>query len=176
MKIAVKLSIGLLALVIILWLSSMALPQKWHVEKSISINATPSKIYNLTTELKNWSKWSPWYDLDPKAKWNFSDSTFGVGAWYTWKSEQSNVGSGRLEIISAVENQSNQYTLVFDGMDKSMGGFILTPEGDNATKVTWTLDGENKGMAKWFGVLMDFFIGSDYEKGLNNIKREAESK
>lgn len=176
MKIAVKLSIGLLALVIILWLSSMALPQKWHVEKSISVNASPSKIYHLTTKLKNWSKWSPWYELDPKAEWTFSDSTFGVGAWYSWRSEQSNVGSGRLEIISAIENQSNQYTLVFDGMDKSIGGFILAPEGDNATKVTWTLDGENKGMAKWFGVLMGFFIGSDYEKGLNNIKRVAESK
>ncbi len=176
MKIAVKILVGLLALVVILWLSSMALPEKWHVERSISVNASPSKIYNLTTELKNWSKWSPWYNLDPNTKWTFSDSTYGVGAWYSWKSEQSNVGSGRLQIISAVENQSNQYTLEFEGMDASTAGFILTPEGDNATKVTWTLDGENKGMAKLFGVLMGFFVGSDYEKGLENIKRVAESK
>lgn len=61
-------------------------------------------------------------------------------------------------------------------MDKSVGGFILTPEGDNATKVTWTLDGENKGMAKRFGALIDFLVGNNYEKGLNNIKRVAESK
>ncbi len=176
MKIVVKVLAGLLALVIILWLSSMALPEKWHVERSISVNARPSKIYNLTTELKNWSKWSPWYNLDPKAKWIFSDSTYGVGAWYTWESEQRSVGKGRLEIISAIENQSNRYTLEFDGMDVSTAEFILTPEGDNATKVTWTLEGENKGIAKLFGVLMGFFVGSDYEKGLENIKRVAESK
>ena len=176
MKIAVKILIGLLALVVILWLSSMALPEKWHVERSISVNASPSKIYNLTTELKNWSEWSPWYNLDPKTKWTFSDSTFGVGAWYSWESEQRNVGKGRLEMISAIENQSNQYQQEIDGMGASIGGFILTPEGDNTTKVTWTLDGENKGMAKWFGVLMGFFVGSDYEKGLANIKQVAESK
>jgi hypothetical protein len=176
MKIAVKILIGLLALVVILWLSSMALPEKWHVERSISVNASPSKIYNLTTELKNWSEWSPWYNLDPKTKWTFSDSTFGVGAWYIWESEQRNVGKGRLEMISAIENQSNQYQQEIDGMGASIGGFILTPEGDNTTKVTWTLDGENKGMAKWFGLLMGFFVGSDYEKGLANIKQVAESK
>jgi hypothetical protein len=176
MKIAVKILIGLLALVVILWLSSMALPEKWHVERSISVNASPSKIYNLTTELKNWSEWSPWYNLDPKTKWTFSDSTFGVGAWYSWESEQRNVGKGRLEMISAIENQSNQYQQEIDGMGASIGGFILTPEGDNTTKVTWTLDGENKGMAKWFGLLMGFFVGSDYEKGLANIKQVAESK
>ncbi len=174
MKIAIKVLVGLLALVIILWLSSMALPEKWHVEKSISVNASPSKIYNLTSDFKNWSKWSPWYNLDPNAKWVFSDSTIGVGAWFSWESEQSNVGKGRLEMISAIENQSNQYQQEIDGMGASIGGFILTPEGDNTTKVTWTLDGENKGMAKWFGLLMGFFVGSDYEKGLANIKQVAE--
>jgi hypothetical protein len=61
-------------------------------------------------------------------------------------------------------------------MGASIGGFILTPEGDNTTKLTWTLDGENKGMAKGFGVLMGFFVGSDYEKGLAKIKQVAESK
>jgi hypothetical protein len=176
MKIATKVLVGLLALVVILWLSSMALPEKWHVEKSISVNASPSKIYNLTTDFKNWSKWSPWYNLDPNAKWVFSDSTIGVGAWFSWESEQRNVGKGRLEMISAIENQSNQYQQEIDGMGASIGGFILTPEGDNTTKVTWTLDGENKGMAKWFGLLMGFFVGSDYEKGLANIKQVAESK
>jgi hypothetical protein len=176
MKIAIKVLVGLLALVIILWLSSMALPEKWHVERSISVNASPSKIYNLTTDFKNWSKWSPWYNLDPNAKWIFSDSTFGVSAWYSWESEQSNLGKGRLEMISAIKNQSNQYKQEIDDMGSSIGGFTLTPEGDNTTKVTWTLDGENKGMAKLFGVLMGFFVGSDYEKGLANIKQVAESK
>lgn len=176
MKIAIKVLVGLLALVIILWLSSMALPEKWHVEKSISVNASPSKIYNLTTDFKNWSKWSPWYNLDPNTKWIFSHSTLGVGAWYSWESEQWDVGKGRLEMISAIENQSNQYQQEIDGMGKSIGAFILTPEGDNTTNVTWTLDGENKGMAKWFGLLMGFFVGSDYEKGLANIKQVAESK
>jgi len=133
-----------------LWLGSFELNEKWHYEKSISINATPDKIYKLTTDLKNWEKWSPWYGLDPNTKWTFSDTTFGVGAWYTWSSEKRKVGKGKITIIEAIENQSNKYRLEFDGMDASIAGFILEPEGDFSTKVTWTLDGENKGLNEEF--------------------------
>jgi|DEB19_MinimDraft_2_1074335.scaffolds.fasta_scaffold49989_1 hypothetical protein len=159
-----------------LWLGSFALNEKWHYEKSISINATPDKIYKLTTDLKNWEKWSPWYGLDPNTKWTFSDTTFGVGAWYTWSSEKRKVGKGKITIIEAIENQSNKYRLEFDGMDASIAGFILEPEGDFSTKVTWTLDGENKGMSKWFGLLIGVFMSEDYENGLENIKRNCEAK
>lgn len=176
MKILKTILAAIAIIVLALWLGSYALAEKWHFEKSISVNATPDKIYQLTTELKNWEKWSPWYGLDPNTKWKFSDSTFGVGAWYSWSSEESNVGKGKLTLTEAIENQSNKYILEFEGMDASTAGFILVPEGDNITKVTWTLDGENKGMAKWFGLLMGVFVGNDYEKGLENIKRICETK
>lgn len=176
MKILKIIIITIAIVFIALWLGSFALAEKWHFEKSISVQAPPAKIYELTTELKNWEKWSPWYGLDPKTKWVFSDSTFGVGAWYSWSSEESNVGKGKLTITEAIENQSNKYTLEFEGMDASTAGFILTPEGDNSTKVTWTLEGENKGINKWFGKLMGVFVGSDYQKGLDNIKKIAEAK
>jgi hypothetical protein len=176
MKLFKTILVAIAIIVLTLWLGSLTLSEKWHIEKSITVNATPEKIYQLTTELKNWEKWSPWYELDPNTKWTFSDSTFGVGAWYIWSSENSKVGKGKLTIIAAVENQSNQYLLEFEGMDASKAGFILTPEGDKTTKVTWTLDGENKGMAKWFGLLMGAFVGNDYEKGLANIKRYCETQ
>jgi carbon monoxide dehydrogenase subunit G len=161
---------------IALWLGSFGLNEKWHYEKSISINSTPDKIYQLTTDLKNWEKWSPWYGIDTNAKWTFSDTTFGVGAWYTWSSEVKKVGKGKITIIEVIENQSNKYKLEFDGMNASIAGFILEPEGDFSTKVTWTLDGENKGLSKWFGVLIGVFMSEDYENGLANIKRICETK
>jgi len=158
-----------------LWFGSFKLDEKWHYEKSISVNSTPDKIYQLTTDLKNWIKWSPWYDLDTNAKLTYSDTTFGVGAWYTWSSEKRNVGKGKITIIEAIDNQSNKYKLEFEGMDASIAGFILEPEGDFSTKVTWTLDGENNGMSKWFGVLIGIFMSNDYENGLANIKRNCEN-
>jgi hypothetical protein len=93
MKIIKNLLIGLVVIITLLWIGSFAINEKWHMERSISVNAPPSKIYKLTTELKNWDKWSPWTNLDPNTKWFFSDSTFGVGAWYEWKSDNSNVTS-----------------------------------------------------------------------------------
>ncbi len=107
---------------------------------------------------------------------HFSDTTFGVGAWYTWNSEVKKVGKGKITIIEAIENQSNKYKLEFEGMDASIAGFVLEPEGDFSTKVTWTLDGENKGMSKWFGILIGIFMSEDYENGLKNIKQNCENK
>jgi hypothetical protein len=176
MRLFKSILVAIAIMVLTLWLGSLTLSEKWHFEKSISVNTTPNRIYQLTTDLKNWEKWSPWFALDINTKWTFSDSTFGVGAWYTWSSKESKVGAGKLTIIEAIENQSNKYIIEFEGMDASKAGFILTPEGDNTTKVTWTLEGENKGIAKWFGLLMVVFVGNDYEKGLENIKRICEAK
>ena len=44
------------------------------------------------------------------------------------------------------------------------------------TNIRIETDGENKGMSKWFSLLMGVFVGGDYEKGLANIKKIAEAK
>jgi len=93
---------------IALWLGSFGLNEKWHYEKSISINSTPDKIYQLTTDLKNWEKWSMGNGLDTKTKLTFSDRTF-VGAWFTWSNEKRKVGKVKITIIEAIANQSNIY-------------------------------------------------------------------
>lgn len=52
----------------------------------------------------------------------------------------------------------------------------LAPVGE-ATDVTWTMTGENKGIAALFAkvVNMDRMLGKDFEKGLAQLKAAAEA-
>lgn len=49
---------------------------------------------------------------------------------------------------------------------------------DDAVEVTWSIDGENDFMGKFFGLVMGMedMIGSAYEDGLADLKRIAEEK
>ena len=55
--------------------------------------------------------------------------------------------------------------------------FDLTPSGDTGTDVTWRMTGTNKSFAALFSkvVSMDRMVGKDFEKGLAQMKRAAET-
>jgi hypothetical protein len=54
--------------------------------------------------------------------------------------------------------------------------FTFKPDG-NQTKVTWAMDGDKNFIAKAFHLFMniDKMVGSDFEKGLAQMKSVAES-
>lgn len=59
----------------------------------------------------------------------------------------------------------------------SVATFLLVGTGDG-TEVTWTMQGENRGLAKVFGrfISMDKLVGGDFEKGLAALKSVAEQR
>lgn len=176
MKILKTIGLGLLALILLLVVVSFFLPSKVRVERSIVINTSPEVPFNLINNLKQWPLWSPWHKLDTNAVWEFSESVEGTNAWYTWKSENPNVGNGKLTITDSKPFDTIMTKLEFEGMDASVAGYYFTQQ-DGATKLTWTLECE-MGMnpiAKFFGLMMDNMIGSDYEKGLASLKEISES-
>ena len=65
----------------------------------------------------------------------------------------------------------------FEGMDgESTAEFILAPEG-NGAKVTWTYDGDNAGfMGKAIWVALGGMLGTQYQDGLNDLKKLVESQ
>ena len=54
--------------------------------------------------------------------------------------------------------------------------FIFTPQG-NQTNVKWTMSGENNFVAKAFSMFMnmDKMVGTDFEKGLGQLKTVSEA-
>ena len=94
----------------------------------------------------------------------------------SWASNDPNVGAGSQTITEHVPNSRVAVDLDFGAMGKSQAYWDLKPEG-TGTSATWGFKMKLDGMMdRWFGLLMDRFIGPDYEKGLAKVKALAEKE
>ncbi len=175
MGILKKVLLFLLFIAIIIGIGSFFLPNKVHVERSLTINAPVNNVYTQVNNFKNWEKWSPWKKADPGMKLTYSsDNPAGKGASYSWVGTNSSTGEGSMKILDAIPNKEIKTQLDFKGMGTSYGKWNFEPTG-NSTKVTWGFDTEFSGIWKWMGLMMDGQLGGQFEDGLAEIKKIAES-
>ena len=166
------------ALLGIFILGSWFLPSTTHLERSIIIKARPSIIFHEVNNPRNYKKWSPWANLDPKMTYTFSGPKEGVKAKMSWYSDHEDVGTGTQRIVESVKNELVVTKLEYGGFEgEFQASIMLEPQGDE-TKVTWTYeaDMEDNVLARVFGLFMDDMLGPFYEEGLINLKRVVESK
>ncbi len=162
-------------LVLLLLVVGLFLPSAFSVQRSAVINATPNKVYNLVVEPKQWAKWSVWTRRDPDMKITYSGPPFGMGARWSWVSKSE--GTGSMEFTRVEPDRAVEYALSFPdfGM-RSNGALRLEPSGD-ATRITWTNSGDVGGnpLKHYLAAMMDRMVGPDFEAGLANLKRLAET-
>ena len=171
-----KFLVGLLIVVIALVVIAFFLPRMVHIERTGTINAPAKVVYNQVTNLRTWDKWAVWSQLDPDMKVEYHNSGIGNGASYSWNSENSNVGSGKLTITAAVPYDSIATEMDFMEEGTATGYFLFDEEGET-TKVTWAFD-TNLGynpLARWMGLMFDSMIGPDLKQGIENLKVVAET-
>lgn len=176
MKILKKLGIILLAIILLLVIIAFFLPSKMHMERSIEIKASQESVYNLVNNLHKWEEWSPWHKLDTAMVLTYSEPAEGVNSWYAWKSDNENVGNGKLTITETTPSSGLMTKLEFGDMDPSFAQFKFEQNGE-MVKVTWTMDSDFgfNLIGRYFGLLIEKFVGPDYEKGLAQLKSVAES-
>ena len=172
-----KKILGALALVIVAVLVyASTRPDTFRVERSIVIDAGPSRIYALLDDFHHWERWSPWEKLDPALKRTFSGPTSGIGAIYEWQGNRQ-AGQGRMEIVDSMPGSRLGITIhfiePFDSTNRVV--FALTPDGA-ATRVVWSMDGPALFVTKVMGLFfsMDRIVGEDFEHGLAALKAAAE--
>ena len=152
------------------------LPDEVTLQRQTIINAPPGKVFELVGGFKRFNEWSPWAELDPKTQYTFEGPESGVGAKMSWASNDPNVGTGSQTIVEHVPNSHVASDLDFGAMGKSQAYWDLKPEGAG-TSATWGFKMKLEGlMDRWFGLLMDRFIGPDYDKGLAKVKALAEKE
>ncbi len=177
MRVLKWLAIALVALVAGVVGVGLLLPDHVHVERSVIVNTKPATAYVVLNGFRQFNRWSPWAELDPNAQYSIEGPLLGVGAKSSWVSEDPNVGAGSQEIIEAVPYERIRVRLVFSGFDsENYATYQLTPEGEG-TRIVWAYDSTFHGdlMGRYFGLMMDKFIGADYEKGLAKLKPLLES-
>ena len=167
----------LVVIVAIILLLAMSKPNSVHVERSATIQAPAQRIFDLINDFHNWPRWSPWEKLDPAMKKDMGGPPSGVGSFYGWEGN-SKAGKGRMEITESDPPSRVKLDLNFIKPFKSdnVTTFNLEPR-DAGTNVHWTMDGPAPMMTKVMMVFMnmDKLIGRDFDEGLANLKRVAES-
>jgi uncharacterized protein YndB with AHSA1/START domain len=151
-------------------------PDSFRIQRTVSVNAPPEKVFEAIDDFHKWGSWSPWEKLDPAMKRTHGGSARGKGAVYEWDGNDK-VGAGRMEIV-----ESSPATKIAIKLDfaRPMEGhnvaeFTLEPKG-SGTSVTWAMYGPSPYLTKLMTVFvsMDSMVGKDFETGLANLKAVAE--
>lgn len=165
----------IVALAVIFVGGAFLLPKETAVARTVTMNAAPEVIFPYIANLRANQSWSPWLDRDPDIQLAFNDVPEGVGAAMSWQSEHPQVGSGNMIIIEAQDPWRLVTALDFGEMGTATAYFNLVA-AEGGTAVTWgfTSDNGNNPMFRWMGLMMDGWVGPDYEQGLNNLKKLVE--
>src|SRR5882724_12734004 len=142
-------------------------PSRFTVQRSVTVQATRDKVFTLINDLRRWPEWSANEGDDSTVRRSYSGATAGKGAVCQWEGA-GKAGKGRIEII---ESSPDVVRLQADWAKpfaaRNINTFNFEVQG-NATRVTWTLDGENVFMLKVITVFVspDRMMGSHLETGL----------
>lgn len=152
-------------------------PSAFLVERSVSIEAPPKKVFSLLTDFRAWELWSPWEKRDPAMTRTFKGKEKGAGAVYEWAG-QGKAGAARLEILDVVPASRIVMRLDLKGPFVGPGNLAVyaLERANGVTTVTWTVYGRMPYPAKVLNLFrsVDRMIGDDFEAGLANLKSVAE--
>jgi effector-binding domain-containing protein len=162
--------LGFLAILIVIFSIFIATrSSSYDVKQTQLIKAPPAVIFNTINEYKTWMDWGPWKKNDPTIIPSYGEKTSGVGASYSWTSEQD--GPGRMETLDLIENKSINQKIYFNKRDDSDVYWDLEYT-EKGTKVTWGMKGDLGFMGKMFFTIMggsDKVLGKMFEDGLSGL-------
>jgi uncharacterized protein YndB with AHSA1/START domain len=181
LRIVITAAVAIAAVLAFVSIFAATRPDTFRVQRSVTVNAAPEKIFPLVDDFHNWPGWAPQDKEDPSMTRVYSGAAFGTGAVSDWGSSGS-AGKGRMSII-----ESTPPTRVVVKVDfvkpfaaHNLNEFILEPtlRSGPATKVTWTMQGSNLFVMKVMSIFvnMDRVMGKHFESGLNNLKKAAENR
>ncbi|MEP0348991.1 SRPBCC family protein, partial [Rhodopirellula bahusiensis] len=86
----------------------------FHIQRSQTIDADVSDVFNAVTDYSTWTRWSPWLQVDPEAEVTVSDPPNAMGATYHWKGELVGEGSMTHRELQPPRNSSSNASMLAD--------------------------------------------------------------
>lgn len=170
MKKIKTIGITIICLIITIFLSSYFLPRKKIIVHQLNFDSSKEIIYEQINGLRNWEKWSPWYDIDTSTVYTYNEIGEGQGAKYQWESIHLNMGKGALEIIKTTQD-SIFFQISFENQAPTDGYFVIK-EVDDYVNVKWFFlyDAHFNPIDRYFNLFMERALGDDMFSGLINLK------
>jgi hypothetical protein len=163
---------------------ALFVPTETMVRRSITINQEQGAVFHYVSQLKNQTKYGVWWKADPNMKITTKGTDGNVGFVHAWDSKDENVGAGQKKII-AIDSSARKskisielkFIRPFESVNPS---YIETNSiaADKQTEVTWAITSKMPYPFNLMGALMNMeeMLGSDLEKGLNNLKMLLEKE
>jgi hypothetical protein len=152
-------------------------PKDISVSRTTYINSTSDIVWEQIVKFKNWPHWSPWYELDSTAVMKYTGNDGEVGSGYTWKGDDKKTGEGTMK-MTALKAGEMDWELQFQKPREGKAtGMFTTKDSSSGVNVSWTM---NMHMGYPFNAMlafmnMDKMLGSDFERGLSNMKKYCEA-
>jgi len=153
-------------------------PAEFTVTRSATIAAPASAVFPFVNDLHQWDKWSPWEKVDPAMKKTFEGSPSGTNASYSWAGNKE-VGEGKMTITESKAPELIRMRLeFFKPMEGTNDVTFSFKQDAGQTGVTWAMSGKKNFISKAVCMFMDMdkMVGGMFEKGLADLKTQAEAK
>jgi hypothetical protein len=174
-KTVFQLVLAALALVVVALLGlGFAFPSRWHAERSLLVNADPTTIHALVSDLRTWPEWA-----DPpvvaEAEFAYTGPERGAGSAREWHDARG--VEGRTEITRDEASQGVWFRSLIDQGETTTSGAIVYEVGAAGTNVTWRDEGD---LPRPFGLYFRDGVERDvralFDRGLLRLKRLAEER
>lgn len=153
------------------------LPNQLSVTRSVQIDRPRAAVFAMVNDLKIVKEWSPYYALDPNADYTISQDP-GPGQTMRWTSSVRQVGTGRISIVDATENQQVDTILELGDRATLNSQFVLRPMAGGAT-VAWSMSAEcGAGWinvpCRYMNLVLRRMMQKDIDSGLARLKTLTE--
>lgn len=161
------------ALLVLLVLVALALPDRQRIERSRVLDATPEQIWPLLAEPRQWARWSPWHARDPQMRLGYSGPVSGRGAQWSWVSDT--LGRGRVHFDDAQAPDRLGYAVTFENPALSGRGEFRLVVVSGGTRVTWSLESAavSSVLLRWPALVANARLGRDVEAALARLAEAA---
>ena len=128
-------------------------------------------VFEYLADFNNHPKWNPWFRMDSTMKFEISEPSRGLGASYSWKSDEAAHGSQK--IVEFVEGKKIGTYFDFGEMGSANGSWELKQSGENLL-VTWKFWGPANGyIARYMAHFMDEMMQPMMQVGFDSLSSVA---
>lgn len=143
-----------------------------RVARRAIIRRRPEEIFPLLNDLRNWPRWTEWSRRE-EIHFTYDGPPSGIGAVQQWSNRKTD---GILHITQSVPGHRVAYGLDMDAGKYHLEGVLSLEPVDGSTRVTWLCkwrSGSNP-YSRYRDLLFRWWIGRDFERGLENLRELAE--
>lgn len=150
------------------------LPQSRHLSESVETNRKMTIVYDVLNSTRRFTDWNPILLHDPAAKITRTGPDSGVGATFTYASNERGVGSGSWAIKDTVPGEKVGYAIETSspGANKR-SDFLLKRVGNHGRNVrvteTYDVDYGFNPIGRYAGLYVSTSVGEDIKLGLGRL-------